>query len=775
MMKRTLLFIFLALQFIGNAQERNYLLHSDANIERLKSQISLNEAVRESWETQYKQAEKLLKKDRLKAADCQLLGLAYRMTGKSKFAEAIKAILIDYTKRDTWESKTLLSRTPKWKGGLKTSHTSFYIAIGYDCIYNFLKENERQEIAEDFARVGITPAREDWLLPNTDFHTFDTMGHNWWSACVYMAGFSSLAIRNELPEAQKWVDEIADTAKEWIDYSGSVLQNKPPTFDKDGGFYESINYASYGVSQYLLFRYAFQSALPEVKQVELPILDKIGDFFIQTSYYVKDDKVMSVNFGDSFIHKTGNSCVTLLWNLGYTADKYAWYIDKVSQGTDNEGMQLETPNGLLLHPKLPKLADDFVPNLATSHLFKDMGWATLRNSWEDNATMLAVKSGFTWNHTHADAGSYILFHKGKNLIIDSGNASYLSPLYTEYYCQSEAHNVVMFNSEGQNRKDIYFGVTNQGALHNLVEGKNFKYLLANATGPYAHILSRNYRNFVWVGDVILVIDDLLAHRPGKFEWLLHYNGESELKGGIDLTIKEDGAKVLVRPLYPETFPPGGERPHDFPEHMLLTEKMGYEDHHPEQTKPYWSISHFEETARTKFVSAIILEDEENKDNLPVIERFEGTDFLGVSISQNGKTTEVYLNLLADGRLKHRNSVIDMNGWQTDAYLTVLTFKEGADKSNIENIEELFIGHGSYLRRNGKTLMHSHSKYTALVEDFNSENLKVEFQGQANTTLSIHTINASTTVDIDQNVEVQSFDRNLDITQLKITEQVKKIK
>ncbi len=767
MMKRTLLFLCCFLTFVINAQERNYLLHTEDNIKQLKNQISTNEAVRKSWEEQYKTAEKLLKKDKLKAADCQLLGLVYRMTGKPKFAEAIKAILIDYTKKDTWEGKALLSRSPQWQGGLKTSHTSFYIAIGYDCIYNYLEKNERQEIAEDFVKVGITPARKDWLLPNTDFHTFDTMGHNWWSACVYMAGFSSLAIRDEIPEAQKWVDEIADTAKEWVDYSGSVLQNKPPTFDKDGGFYESINYASYGVSQYLLFRLAFQSALPNVKQVDLPVLDKIGDFFIQTSYYVKDDKVMSVNFGDSFINKTGNSCVTLLWNLGYTADKYAWYIDKVSKGSDNEGMQLGTPNGLLLHPKLRKLADDFVPDLPTSHLYKDMGWATLRNSWDDDATMLAVKSGFTWNHTHADAGSYILFHKGKNLIIDSGNASYMSPLYTEYYCQSEAHNVVMFNGEGQNRKDIYFGVKNQGSLHNLVEGDNFKYLLANATGPYAQILSRNYRSFVWVGDVILVIDDLLAHEPGKFEWLLHYNGESTLKGGIDLTIKEDDAKVLVRPLYPETFPPGGERPHDFPEHMVLTEKMGYEDHHPEQTKPYWAISHFEETARTKFVSAIILEDEENKDNFPLIERFEGTDFLGVSITQNGKTTQVYLNLLADGRIKHRNSVVNMNGWETDAYLTALTFKEGTDLTKTENIDELFIGHGSYLRREGQTLMHSYSKYTALVEDFNSENLKVEFQGQPSTTLSLYSKNSETSVSIDQNVKAKSFDENLNIIQLKI--------
>ncbi|WP_405607886.1 heparinase II/III family protein [Polaribacter sp. Asnod1-A03] len=740
-MKKGILLICCCLTvFTTYSQKRNYLLYTDDNINRLQSQIKTNGVVKNSWEQQLKKAEEFVDKSKLKASDCQVLGLAYRMTGDEKYAKVIKKILFDYISKDTWEGKELLSRTPSWTGNLTTSHNNFFLSIGFDSAYNYLTKKERKEIAEGLVRVGIQPILDNWLSPETNFHTFDTMGHNWWSACVYMAGFSSLAIRNEIPEAKKWTSEIAQTATEFVNYSGSVLQKKPSTFDRDGGFYESINYASYGISQYLLFRYAFEQVLPKEKQVELPILDKIGDFFIQTSYFSNEGKPMSVNFGDSFIYKTGNACVMLLWQLGYKKDDYAWYIHQTYQGDDHEGLQIETPNGLALFPKLPNLKESYTPNFPTSHLYKDMGWATLRNSWDKDATMLAIKSGFTWNHTHADAGSYILFHKGKNLIIDSGNSSYGNPLYTQYYCQSEAHNVVMFDGEGQNRKDPYFGVNTPGSLQNLVEGKDFKYILANASGPYSQILARNYRNFIWVGDVILVIDDLLAHKPGKFEWLLHYNGISK-RNGLDISIKEDNAEILVRSLYPETFPTGG-LPHDFPEQMRLEEKQGYEDHHPENRQPYWSVSHFEETQRTKFVSAIILKSEENKEDLPIIKKFAGKNFLGVSITQNGETTEVYFNLLADGRLKHRNSVINMNGWETDAYLTVLKFKEGADKTNIRNIKELFVGHGSYMRRNGKVLMHALSKYTALIEDFNT-NPNVVFEGQKHVNMKIYSPNKKT--------------------------------
>lgn len=721
------------------AQKRACLLHTDANLTRLKDLIEKNKNVRDAWSQQKEAADKILERDRFGAADCQVLGLAYRMTGEAKYAEAIKKILLDYSSRQTWEGQDLLNRTPPWRGGLPTAHTSFYIAIGYDCAYNYLTTPERNKIAQGFVKVAIAPLREDWVTPATNFHTFDTMGHNWWSACVYMAGFTSLAIRNEVPEAIEWVKEIEATAPEWFNYSGSVLQNKIPTFDRNGGFWESVNYAAYGVSQYLMFRLAMTNAMPKYKLCDIPALDQISDFFLHTTYFIKNEYPISLNFGDSSMKRNGNATMMLLWNLGYQKERYAWYLDKVSKGNDMEGLQLNTPNGLILYPDLPGVADDFTPDVPVSSIYPDMGWATMRTSWDDNATLLAVRSGLTWNHAHADAGSFILYHKGKYLLIDSGNSSYGNPLYTNYYCQSEAHNVVLFNGEGQSRKDPYFGSVNHGSLHNLVNGDNLKYILANATGPYSHILDRNYRSFLWVGDVILVIDDLLAREPGKFEWLLHYNGESK-RHGLDLSVKQDDAEALVRPLYPETFPDGG-LPHDFPEKMRLEERWGYEDHHPENRVPYWSVSHFQDTDRTKFITAIILKDDENKDNLSQVERFEGKDFLGVRITQNGEVTEVYFNQLADGRIKHRNSVITMNGWETDAYLMALTFKEGADLSKAENISNVFVTHGSYLRRNEQVLLHALSKYTALVEDFNQAP-KLVFQGQQGANFKLYSRSSS---------------------------------
>ena len=135
------------------AQKHKYLLHTDANIQRLKDQIKSDPEVRLAWEHQLKKAEELLKKDHCVAPDLQELGLAYRMTGDVCFAELIKKILFEVTTRESWEGEDLLKRTPQWKGGLGTAHTSFYVAIGYDCAYNYLSPAERKLIAEGIVKL----------------------------------------------------------------------------------------------------------------------------------------------------------------------------------------------------------------------------------------------------------------------------------------------------------------------------------------------------------------------------------------------------------------------------------------------------------------------------------------------------------------------------------------------------------------------------------------------------------------------------------------------
>ena len=135
----------------------------------------------------------------------------------------------------------------------------------------------------------------------------------------------------------------------------------------------------------------------------------------------------------------------------------------------------------------------------------------------------------------------------------------------------------------------------------------------------------------------------------------------------------ENASVLVRPLFPETFPGKAGLSTDYPEKMRLVERSGFKDHDVKNKDTYYAFTPAELTRRTKFIVAVMLVNDANRNNLPKLERLESLDMNGVRIRQKGTVTDVYLNLLADGRIRHRNANVTINGWETDAYLMAITF------------------------------------------------------------------------------------------------------
>jgi hypothetical protein len=496
-----------------------------------------------------------------RGGNTDMLCLAWRMTGDTKYAQLVKTQLLQLTGRDAWDGMD--DRAPRWNAGLGTSHSSYTASMAFDCIYDYLSKQERQEIAGKIVKLGIEPSIGDWISADKRIHSLNSMGHNWWSAVVHEAGIASLAVMNEVPEAAQWAKQVLRAGTEWFAFSGSVLENKPSSFDPDGGFYESVGYANYGVSEYLLFRLAWTNAVAPVKMPYDNLLEKTMDWWLHACY-PNNGKLMSLNFGDSSPFANGDRPVKLMIALGFGKERYSWYLGQTGKGAVNEDLNVNTALGLVYQPaKAPAVK---IPDIAPSAIYKDMGWAMLRSSWDKNATMLGVKCGFTWNHAHADAGSFVLYHNGKNLLIDGGDVGYALDEYSNYFVRSDAHNVMLFNGRAQDPQDQYNAVKAPGHVYNMIDGGSIKYVLADATGPTAHYFLRNYRSFLWVGNVILVIDDVKTYEAGKFEFLLHFDKDAKRKGP-DYEITNDSAAVLFRPLFPETLPMG--YPHDFPEKMRV--------------------------------------------------------------------------------------------------------------------------------------------------------------------------------------------------------------
>jgi oligo-alginate lyase len=433
------------------------------------------------------------------------LGLLYQLSGDRRYADKLREAMLYYSNYVRWTGQRFEHRSPPWYSELDTAKFSFGYATGYDALHAFLSDADRKTISDAMTRLAILPILNDWVLPGTRIHSFDSMGHNWWGVCVAGAGLCALALLGDEPHAQGWIAAIDAGFGQWFNYRGNVLQNRVATFERSGPSYEGVNYTKYGVSEYLHYRLAWQNTYPGQKPAPMEPLNHVARFFLHTLYPTATG-FYTVNFNDSSLESDATETMLLLIACGLGTPEASLYLDLVHSHPPGTLFSL-----LRQYPRPPALLD--APN---SCIYPDMGWATMRSSWQNNATLLAMKSGYTWNHAHADAGSFILFKQGVPLVIDSGTCAYGRKEYSSYYCQSRAHNVILFDGSGQPKEDMQFGCKFPGHLHGLIDGLGLKYVYADATGPMARWFSRNYRHWLWSGDVILIIDDVSAHTPAKW-------------------------------------------------------------------------------------------------------------------------------------------------------------------------------------------------------------------------------------------------------------------
>ncbi|MGB6857372.1 MAG: heparinase II/III family protein [Terracidiphilus sp.] len=602
------------------------------------------------------------------------LGLLFHLTGNRKYAERLRDALLYYGGYMRWCGPGLAQRIPPWHSVLETALFGLGYSAGYDALRNDLTDADRKKIAGIMVRLAVEPILNDWILPGKRIHSLDSMGHNWWGVCVSGTGLCGLALLGDEPRAQSWIDAVDAGYIEWFNYRGNVLQNRMRTFEASGPSYEGVNYTNYGVSQYLNYRFAWQNTFPGKKAARIEPLEHIATYFLQT-LYPSSSGFLTVNFDDAPPAVDITETLLLLAACGFSNRDVARYLKLVHSA----------PQGTLLTILRQFPRPMAQGNAPTSCIYPQMGWATMRSSWEDDTTFLAMKSGYTWNHAHADAGSFILFKQGKSLIIDSGTCKYSRPEYSTYYRRSRAHNVILFNGQGQPEEDIGLGCKFPGHMHSLIDGHGLKYIYADATGPMARWFTRNYRHWFWSGDLILIFDDVRSHTAGQMDWLLHYDG-SYTSDSTGIRLKNGPAEATVKMLYPA---------------YGLREDVGLADHDPDRKIPYLVFTASAPAQTQQFLTAVCL----NTEAVPRFEVIEEQDYLGVRIETQDAMEEFYLSRRAINSPGTQD--IQLGNWTTDAYLLHLRRPSAG-----ATVERYFMGCGSYLRSSSRSLIESLSKVTA---------------------------------------------------------------
>lgn len=608
------------------------------------------------------------------------LGTKYLVDGDIECAEKLKKLIKHFTGFERWYAESYKKRTPvPWHADLCSTGMTLAIATAYDMIYDFLSEEERKGFAKRIFELGVKPALSDWAFPETRIHAVDSMGHNWWAVCIAEPATALLSLKDNLPDedVSGILDCVNHALASYFDYQGNTLFNKYRNYDDGGLFYESIGYFEYGTATPLRYLWCYERYFGENKVLRSALPKNMADALMSFSYPYSENgktKFAFMNFGDSdffddkqfitkFLRRNNLSSPALnALSKNYTTD--VW--------DDIEGYTADSGEADL--------------NALRKTNYFPSGYVITRDSWNEDGTMFAVKSGYCWNHSHNDSGTFNIVYKGSPFILDSGRCDYDDKLYHAYYCQDDAHNVIRIGEKGRRHEELYRGTKFNGKIIDSYESNDFLFIQADCTGPMAHLCSRLYRNYFWLDNSTLVLfDEAYCHEENTAEFTLHYAGNC-IKDGNRYLISDGERKATLTSV--------------FPEGMIYSEKDGHPDHKPDEIIPYLELKTPTEERKHLLIHALELGEGKSE-----ISHLSGKNYDGIKITKGSKERRIIFNHMADGHIMHDNSNNIIEGYDTDAYILMF------DDDKETETRKIFMVCGSYLRKDGKPVFASFTKKT----------------------------------------------------------------
>ncbi|MBQ6019692.1 MAG: heparinase II/III-family protein [Clostridia bacterium] len=612
------------------------------------------------------------------------LGLKYLIEGDERCAVRLKELIVHYIGFERWYARSYVVREPNpWHSDLCSTGTTLALGRIYDIIRDSLTPEERHTLAEGIFEKGIGTGLGDWALPETRIHALDSMGHNWWAVCIGESATALLALQDDLPgrDCAGMLDCADRALAAFLTYGGNRLFNKTRNFDDQGMFYEGVGYDDYGVGSLLRYLWCRERCSGRNETIRAAIPAGFCDAPLTFLYpFTKDGKteLYSLDFCDNDIWNSAYGLAKSAVLLGLASAPARAYAARCGADLWEEiaGCDFSAPGCSM--EELPKTA-----------VFSS-GYALTRDTWAPDGTLFAVRSGFCWNHSHNDAGSFVIFHRGKPFFTDSGTCDYSHPLYHDYYCQDRAHSVVRVGENGRRDEELYRGTRFPGAISDSYEGEGFVFFQADSTGPMAHLCSRLYRNFFWIDSRLLVIvDDVYCHEPETVQLSFHFDGTYRREKNA-VRFDNGGMTAALISHLPA---------------MTLKEKIGRGSGKPDEDKIYLELRDDEKARTHTLIHTLELDPETRRTAFRTL-KTDTAD--GILIIDGETEREIWYNHLADGHVMHDNSQTTLGGFDTDAYMLMIT------RDQRENTERAFVVCGSFLRRDGRVYLSSFAKITKEV-------------------------------------------------------------
>lgn len=204
-------------------------------------------------------------------------------------------------------------------------------------------------------------------------------------------------------------------------------------------------------------------------------------------------------------------------------------------------------------PGIPLTRDDLDPlsDARDRWISKDLsasGYVVVRSHpdapAEDRFALVFHATAVSDIHAHADHLSFVLTHRGQELIVDSGKHSYDIDRWRSYFAGDAAHNTIGIKGLNIQPEQVRLPMTSLGHLERLQSG-DFAVMGTTVKGG-EHALAHQRHLVVAPGRSIIIEDQCSGLSDGLLEYRLHVApGMSAVRVGSTVRLARHGATYAV--------------------------------------------------------------------------------------------------------------------------------------------------------------------------------------------------------------------------------------
>ena len=474
----------------------------------------------------------------------QKAGVLYQILDDEKYAKYVKDMLMQY--EAMYKTLPLHPKTRSYARGklfwqcLNDSNWLVYVSQAYDCIYNYLSEQERNKLETNLFR----PFADHISVDSPQFYQRVHNHSTWGNAAVGMIG---LVMNDQelIDRALYGIKDLKLDTKEKDDDGGFLnkdgkagfLANIEEPFSPDGYYNEGPYYQRYAMYPFLVFAEGLQNVKPELKIFEykkgvllksinalLNLSDANGDFF-------------PLNDGQKGMSYYNSALVTAVDVSYHYGDQDSGLLsiataqDQVLLDDSGLAVALGIKNGKA------KPFNKKSINLSDGPKGKQGGVAILRN---ENIELVFKYASQGSSHGHYDKLSYSLYEKGEEILQDyglarfvnieqKGGGNYLKENKT-WAKQTIAHNTVT-----QNETSHYNGTYDIGSQYhpelNYFSSENENVQVASAKEANAYPGTEMLRTMAILKDedfekpYILDIMKVTSNKANQYDFPYYFLGQ----------------------------------------------------------------------------------------------------------------------------------------------------------------------------------------------------------------------------------------------------------